>query len=235
MPISVLRPYHRSLYFTSDQIFFFTNSIENQKRNPPNRYNFATVNTSSVASNSNMMSDDTSPENPRESDPSTQLDQPNENAHSIRKSFKRLSGLQRDSDRELVNEKDVKKFLQQYKGQSQIVFSDSHSDTTRIARNGDDSQTTKQQKRTDFSKMKAEIKPNTSYTLRYDYQRKKASIPSSTQSHLDKFKKPPFKAIWKPGWCVDNISDRLHKIKAIQRNLTAKSDQTTPKPPQPDQ
>lgn len=63
------------------------------------------------------------------------------------------------------------------------------------------------------------IKLNRSYKLRYNFMRKQGSVPSSMQDHMQRFKKPPFKRVWKPGACVENISDRLAKLSRKERKL----------------
>ncbi|KAK7604786.1 hypothetical protein V9T40_005972 [Parthenolecanium corni] len=69
----------------------------------------------------------------------------------------------------------------------------------------------------DLYKDNDKIKLNRSYKLRYNFLRKQGSVPSSMQMHMERFKKPPFKRVWKPGWCVDNISDRLARLREKQQ------------------
>lgn len=78
------------------------------------------------------------------------------------------------------------------------------------------------------SNRQQKIKGNKTYDLRYEYTRKGASVPSTTQQHLDKFNKPPFKRVWRRLQCFEHISDRLQKrlksaMKRRKSTTTARS------------
>lgn len=65
-----------------------------------------------------------------------------------------------------------------------------------------------------------DVKSNKSYKLRYDYIRKQGAVPPHLQKHFEKYKKLPFKRVWVPEQCFDNIVDRAHATPGFKRCRT---------------
>lgn len=68
---------------------------------------------------------------------------------------------------------------------------------------------------------KNEVKANKSSKLRYEFARKQGTVPSHMQTHMNKFRKPPFKGVWVRDQCFDNIVDRLLRLKKLVPQVVA--------------
>lgn len=113
-------------------------------------------------------------------------------------------------------ESQLQKLVEAYQAKTRISFSNIIKSDDRPAVKPENPGISKG-KRTPNVGRAGEIKSNTSYTLRYDFLRKKAAIPSTIQKHIEKFNKPPFRNNWKHGSCYDEIADLLKRNKIITR------------------
>lgn len=123
------------------------------------------------------------------------FDDKNDNSQNLSETRHRR---QRDFQKYLVNSADMNRCLKQSRSQINSAFSLQE----RIAKTGIQQRLDRKQNSVSL-KDNLMAKPNRSFSLRYDFMRQKAIVPSVTQKHLDKFRKPPFKVVWRPGWGLD--------------------------------
>lgn len=105
---------------------------------------------------------------------------------------------QRHSQNYLENSADMNRYLKPSRNQINSAFSLQE----RIVKTGVHQRLDRKQNSV-ILKDNLIAKPNRSFSLRYDFMRQKAIVPSVTQKHLDKFRKPPFKIVWRPSWSFD--------------------------------